>query len=304
MIPKTQGKKYDMTKIAQIECIQNDSLAELDIKDKCFLLLIVREGMARFEIGGRCFEAIAPCLVCFDEREQPRLIEDRTLFCDAIYFHPMFLNVNMTFEQVHSRKYEELALSHDMFLMRPFIDQKDYDFPIPEEMTGSIVSLFAKLKEELEVQRDWYWSCRSRSYFLEMILLLERIYGIIGRDEPAGPTDNLNSSHLKNAIIYIESHYGENLTLGNIARAASMNHSTLTSLFKSELHMTAIEYLWHYRLTVAKKHLEFTNLPLGDISARCGFKTVQHFSRKFKAAIGQAPGEFRESAIARRKAAF
>ena len=46
--------------------------------------------------------------------------------------------------------------------------------------------------------------------------------------------------------------------------------------------MTPIEYVWHHRLVVAKKFLEFTDLPIKDIALRCGFKTTQHFSRKFE----------------------
>jgi AraC family transcriptional regulator of arabinose operon len=68
--------------------------------------------------------------------------------------------------------------------------------------------------------------------------------------------------------------------------------------------MTPIEYLWHHRLVVAKKFLEFTNLPIKDVAARCGFKTTQHFSRKFEETVGVNPTAFRIAEVSRRKKSF
>ncbi len=304
MIPETVGRNFDVAKVAKIKCVKNDPLTDLEIEGHCFLLLIVHKGSAYFQVGSVSFEAIAPCLVCFDETEQPKLLHQYGLQCDAIYFHPMFLNVNMTFAQVHSNHYEQLALRHDMFLLKPFTDKKSYVFPLFEEYANRLDDLFLKVETELKDQHDWYWSCRSRSFFLEIILILERIYGIIGYDDSVTAIGQLTNPHLKNAVIYIESHYAENITLESISKAASMNHSTLTYLFKTELGITPIEYLWQRRLTVAKKHLEFTSLPVNDVSACCGFKTVQHFSRKFKEATGFSPKAFRDMAVSKRKAAF
>lgn len=304
MKPKADCPNIKGRKIAQIRCVKNDTLDDIKIKESCFLMLIVYEGTAYFQVGKRSFEAIAPCFVCFDEREQPQLIEKRGLKCDAVYFHPTFLNINMTFDRVHDNSYEQLALRHDMFLLKPFTDEKRFVFPLFEEYTDNLKSLFSRMENELQAQRDWYWSCRSRSFFMEMILMLERSHGIIKQDDSGTTMNKIKNPHLKKAVIYIESHYQENITLESITKAVSINHSTLTQLFKEELDMTPIEYLWYYRIVVAKKHLEFTSLPIKDISVRCGFKTVQHFSRKFEAYTNKTPTAFRNIAIAERKADF
>ena len=94
------------------------------------------------------------------------------------------------------------------------------------------------------------------------------------------------------------------ITLEDIMVAASLSRSSLTQLFKTELGMTPIEYVWHHRLTVAKKFLEFTNLPIKDIALRCGFKTTQHFSRRFEGHYGYNPTSFRVDAVAKRKKNF
>ncbi len=43
MDPKTIGQKFDPGKIAQIKCIKGDNIKDLDIKSKCFLLLMIYE---------------------------------------------------------------------------------------------------------------------------------------------------------------------------------------------------------------------------------------------------------------------
>ena len=138
-----------------------------------------------------------------------------------------------------------------------------------------------------------------------MMLLLERTYVFFGHNSKVNNTaDRIINPHLKKAVVYIENNYRDSITLESIVKSASLNHSTLTQLFKSELYMTPIEYLWHHRLSVAKKFLEFTELPIKEISSRCGFRTAQHFTRKFEKTTGTNPSVFRQEAIAKRKNAF
>ena len=160
------------------------------------------------------------------------------------------------------------------------------------------------MMRELTEQRDWYWSCRGRSYFMEIIIALERMYGLIGYGLTHQKSDNtpiINNPKLRDAVLYIEGHYGENLTLSDISANAGINHTSLTALMKEELGCTAIEYLMKYRITIAKKQLSFTDVPIKDIANMVGFKTVQHFNRIFKEVAGTTPAEFRKSSVQKRK---
>ena len=304
MKPETIGRNYNVARIVPVQCVKGDTLRDLDIKDACFCLMILYEGTALFRVGDISFEALGPCFICFDESVSPRLVRKRGVKCDSVYFKPTFLNVNMTFSRLHGRGYHELALIHDLFLLKPFTDTGRYVFPIFDADFDSLKQLFSMLENELKEQPDWYWSCRSRSYFMEMMLLLERTYGLIGRKDSMGAENRIINSHLKKAVIYIENHYRNAVTLEDVAKSAALSHSSLTQLFKSELEMTPMEYVWHYRLAVAKKFLAFTELPIKEIAFRCGFKTTQHFSRKFEEKMGRNPTAFRAEAVANRKKSF
>ncbi len=299
----TVGRKYNEGKVAKIECVRNDRLQNIDIKDKCFLLIILNAGKLEFKVENERLYAATPAFICFDETADPVLISKQKAQYTCIYFHPEFLNVNMSFEMLCKKDYGDIASTHDLFLLKPFTD-KAYVVPIAETQLEKIVQAADCLQTELENQRDWYWSCRGRSYFMEIIIALERMYGLIGYGVTHQKSDNtpiVKNAKLRDAVLYIESRFDESITLPDIAKAAGMNHTTLTALMKEELGLTAIEYLMKYRITVAEKQLEFTSVPIKDIANMTGFKTVQHFSRVFKSQTGATPAEFRKIAVQKRK---
>ena len=299
----TVGRKYNEGKVAKIECVPNDRLQNIDIKGKCFLLIILAVGKLEFKVENNRFCAAAPAFICFDETADPVLISKQKARYTCIYFHPEFLNVNMSFEMLRKKEYGDIASTHDLFLLKPFTD-KAYVIPIAEAQLEKITQAAEYMQEELRNQRDWYWSCRGRSYFMEIIIALERMYGLIGygvTHQKSDSTPIIKNAKLRDAVLYIENRFDESITLPDIAKAAGINHTTLTALMKEELGCTAIEYLMKYRITVAEKQLEFTSVPVKDIANMTGFKTVQHFSRVFKAHTGFTPAEFRKSAVQKRK---
>ena len=299
----TVGRKYNEGKVAKIECVRNDRLQNTHIKNNCFLLIILTAGKLEFKVENEQFYAAAPAFICFDETADPVLISKQKAQYTCIYFHPEFLNVNMSFEMLRKKEYVDIASTHDLFLLKPFTN-KAYVVPIAEAQLEKITQAARDMQEELKNQRDWYWSCRGRSYFMEIIIALERMYGLIGYGVTHQKSDNtpiIKNAKLRDAVLYIESRFDESITQPDIAKAAGMNHTTLTALMKEELGLTAIEYLMKYRITVAKKQLEFTSVPIKDIASMVGFKTVQHFSRVFKAHTGATPAEFRKNAVQKRK---
>ncbi len=116
----TIGQQYNPGKIAYVECVTNDPLKKISIKGECFLLLIITEGTAVFSVNDTEVSATAPCFVCFNEKHDPILKHKRNLKCRAIYFHPQYLNVNMSFPMIRSNFYGDIAHAHDMFCFSPF----------------------------------------------------------------------------------------------------------------------------------------------------------------------------------------
>ena len=53
-----------------------------------------------------------------------------------------FLNVNMSFEMLRKKGYSDIASTHDLFLLKPFID-KAYVIPIAEAQLEKIMQAAA-----------------------------------------------------------------------------------------------------------------------------------------------------------------
>lgn len=302
----TVGKKFNAGRAVPVEVVENGALGHIQIKNRCFLLIILTEGRLNFRYKSTEIHAVAPAFICFDETEEPLLLSKRAARYICIYFHPTFLNVNMQFEMLRSKKYSELAQVHDMFLLRPFLEGP-HCLPIVAFQLEKICHAASAMAEELTAQRDWYWSCRGRSYFMEIMIALERTADLFAK-AAAIPykktTHTVKNKKLRDALLFIEGHYAEKLNLSAISKKIGLNHTTLTALCKAELGCTLTVYLTHYRIANAQKKLAFTDVPIKDIAGLTGFKTVQHFARIFKNVTGETPAEFRKDSVQKRKRDF
>lgn len=98
---------------------------------------------------------------------------------------------------------------------------------------------------------------------------------------------------LKKALQYMEDNYGEQISLPDIARAAGLNASYLSRLFKKETGESITGHLTRLRIERAKELLKDDSLRLRDIAEAVGFNDVSYFSNTFKKTAGISPTEFR-----------
>ena len=87
----------------------------------------------------------------------------------------------------------------------------------------------------------------------------------------------------------------KHLSVEMIANTVNISRSQLTRLFKAELNITPMAYLWQQRVTLGIDMLRNTGLPVGIIADRSGFKNRYHFSRSVRQATQMSPSELRRS---------
>jgi AraC-like DNA-binding protein len=109
-----------------------------------------------------------------------------------------------------------------------------------------------------------------------------------GRPERARPVEDAQR------FIHANLH-DAGLTLADIARSAHVTPAHLIRQFRAEQDTTPMGYLWQRRATLGADLLANTGLPIASVAERCGFKTVQHFSRRIKEASGAPPGALRRA---------
>jgi AraC family transcriptional regulator of arabinose operon len=83
--------------------------------------------------------------------------------------------------------------------------------------------------------------------------------------------------------------------LEQAARAAHVSPAHLVRRFRAELGVTPMAYLWQRRVATGIDLLANTGLPVGDVAARTGFKSVYHFSRRVNERTGLPPTAVRRA---------
>jgi AraC-like DNA-binding protein len=133
---------------------------------------------------------------------------------------------------------------------------------------------------------------------LRKSLACAMLWHYIGEGEALLHGTSMRQEHpaLEQARRYIEQHLAEPLSLQAIAAAAAISPPQLTRLFRGQLDITPMAYVWERRLAYGLQLLRDTGLPIGVIAARCGFQTSYHFSRRIREATGLAPSLVRQRA--------
>ena len=100
------------------------------------------------------------------------------------------------------------------------------------------------------------------------------------------------SALMQTMLLYIHEHYGEKLTVTDIARSAGISEYICSSTFQKCLHTTPMEYLGSYRMRIAYQMLAQTDVPVSEISTVCGMNN-SYFSKVFRQHTGYSPLEYR-----------
>lgn len=93
---------------------------------------------------------------------------------------------------------------------------------------------------------------------------------------------------------FIYEHYGEKVSLDDIAAAAGVSKSKCASLFRKYTQKSPISFLLSYRLEMAGRMLAETDEPMSAIAGACGFSEQSYFNRMFQREFGCTPSEWRK----------
>jgi len=92
---------------------------------------------------------------------------------------------------------------------------------------------------------------------------------------------------------YIEAHLHLPITLGMLAELACLSEYHLARMFRVSFGMPPHAWIAARRIDRARQLLGAANLPLQQVADACGYADLSHFSHRFRAAVGTAPGRYR-----------
>jgi len=109
-----------------------------------------------------------------------------------------------------------------------------------------------------------------------------------GRPRPVHP-------NIRRALMFINDHFAERITLADVAREAALSRFHFCRLFHGEIGVPFHKYLRDVRVRRAKSCLADSYLRVSEIAYAVGFNDLSHFDRTFRKVVGRSPSEYRAS---------
>ena len=98
---------------------------------------------------------------------------------------------------------------------------------------------------------------------------------------------------LEIAVDVARRRFAEQLSVGELAEAASMTVSQLERTSRRLLGLSPKQLILRFRLEAALQLLETSDLPIADVADRSGYYDQSAFTRQFKRVVGTTPSVYR-----------
>ena len=105
--------------------------------------------------------------------------------------------------------------------------------------------------------------------------------------------DVRKTMQLRKVIDYINQNMGNQVTLHQMAEAASMSPKYFCRFFKTIVHRSPIDYVNYYRVECASHFLISGDMTVAEIAQHCGYNDSSFFIKQFRKYKGTTPKQYR-----------
>ena len=170
------------------------------------------------------------------------------------------------------------------YLIRMSKKEKNTARPIYRfhDKNGEVEKLLFRMVEEIEKKEAGYLEV-MRAYLVTLIVLSLRSSAF--EEKTDAVTD---------AVKYVAAHYGERISLSDIAARASYSAPYFCKLFREETGMNFLRYVEHIRASEACRLLANTKEKVLHIAETVGYRDMGAFLSMFHRTVGMTPREYRK----------
>ena len=199
----------------------------------------------------------------------------------SVTFHPRLLYGYRS--SVMQDKYMDHILKSASLASIHFVPEEAWHGRVLEQI-GRIRLLDQEhpVSEELQIQIALFQIWQE---IFEHVEVNETGYGENARD----------TERIRRIMEYIQKHYGEKITLEDLAGQIHLCRSESCRLFRRYMTVSMFDYLLDYRVERSLELLQKPGLDITQVAGRVGFVSPGYFSRIFKRKMGCTPLEYRRS---------
>jgi DNA-binding LacI/PurR family transcriptional regulator/AraC-like DNA-binding protein/signal transduction histidine kinase len=121
---------------------------------------------------------------------------------------------------------------------------------------------------------------------------LEMGLRVVYAKEGAGAQRSIQILH--GVIVYIERHYGQDISRWQLADLLNVSEDYLSRVFRKLTSIAPWEYLLRYRIRKAQGFLRTRDRTIREIADACGFHDQAYFCRVFRTITGTSPRDYQK----------
>lgn len=244
---------------------------------------LVRRGTARYDIDQARYEVTQGDILLIgpDTLHSAHQLPEQTVDTDSVVFHLRLAGLDI--RDGCTRRYVQ-PIATGALRIPPVVRPGEPHY------------------DELRECFDRMWDCqavdlpyRELEFKSQAFRLIQLIWQISAGKvmEPPTRAARLYEDKLKQALAYIQEHYTEAITVGQLADLCGFSQVHFMNIFKASIGSTCIEYLIEYRLARAALDLQETDHSVMQIALDNGFQNISYFNRAFKQQYAMTPTAYR-----------
>lgn len=113
-------------------------------------------------------------------------------------------------------------------------------------------------------------------------------------EEKEAPTDSVRNL-VKQAAVYIDDHYFEEISLASLAEQFHVESSYFSKVFRQETGETIMVYITRTRMEKARTYMKDPEINLTEIAFLVGYDDYTYFNRVFRKVMGMSPRDYRNT---------
>lgn len=245
----------------------------------CLELNLVEAGSGRYIIGGKLYPIAPGDIFVINNSERHLAIhEGEELKLTVIVFDSGYVG----------KKYGQ------NYLLPFFQRKKNFSNRIVPGSQGyedMLATFHCMKRESCELRTGWQMVMEAAANML--LSLLYRYYQEQQEIEEQSAKLQMPYGRISRVLEYIDRHFGESLTLEQLAGEAALSRTYLCKCFKELTGQTLFAYLEQVRIQNACCLLQTSEEPISRIALDSGFESISYFNRSFKKCCGVTPGQYR-----------
>ncbi|WP_219834073.1 AraC family transcriptional regulator [Paenibacillus sp. R14(2021)] len=160
----------------------------------------------------------------------------------------------------------------------------------PSSLTPEILAL---MEQFIEVLHHGEPSERESSDLTRLAYIL-RVFDALSACRAAEMLETAPpSSWLQKGTEYMEIHYADGISIGQVAEYAGVDRTHFTKQFRKAYGVTPIQFLQQLRMNEARLLLAQTSYKIAEIAQSVGYPDLFTFSKAFKKLVGLSPNAYR-----------